>query len=125
MRLIAWHHPALYLLVLLYILPYVIAAALTQKAAQINPSLCPTHNAGRTAVRLICFLSFLAGGWFIGPIGFSGDTYALGLSLLMFAFVMGQIARSLAPVEITRDLIKLRGCGPAFLDSLPPAPEPR
>ncbi len=49
---VSWHHPALYLLVLLGLLIYVIVALVVRKTARLDIPLCPRHRALRRNLML-------------------------------------------------------------------------
>ena len=116
-----WHASGWYLLILLNIIIYAIAAMIARKKIEISPGLCDAHRKQRwikvwTALGL--FVLLFAGG----VASFGGDT--AGISLACFAgaaaaLVAGVIfARVIYPVEINERGGRFKGCGPDFLASL-------
>jgi len=70
-RKIYWHHPAIYILVLINIFIYAIVALIVRKTATINPGLCKAHRSKRNIA--------IAGGWAGSIIGI-----VLGIACLAF-----------------------------------------
>lgn len=121
-RKLYWHPGWVYLLVLLNPLIYLIAALIVRKHATLSPGLCDVHRkrhwlgiaVGWGGSLLALFLMFL------------GATYeycsvaVIGMILFLGAVVAGiLVARVLQPERIDKDFIRLKGCGQAFLDTLP------
>jgi len=121
-RKIYWHHPGWYVLVFLSVPIYVIAALIARKKTQIAPGLCAKHQNRR---RL-----FLAIGWSGFVIGLTliftsisqqnGEWAWIGLAAIGISLIAGMIgARIVFPARITPEVVRLKGCGNDFLDSLP------
>ncbi|WP_018604353.1 hypothetical protein [Uliginosibacterium gangwonense] len=121
-RNVYWHHPALYLLILLQVLIYALVAVLVRKKARITFSLCAEHRGKYWKGLAVGWIGTLAG---IGVTihGVTGDqvwTTVEGSVLLLVSVVIGiGWTRLLSPQRIDEDYVRLRGCGRAFLDSLP------
>ncbi|NHZ92301.1 hypothetical protein F2P45_25325 [Massilia sp. CCM 8733] len=119
-RTFEWHHPGWYLLVPLVV--YVIVGRFVRKKATLVLGLCDQHRRRRlylSLASLAVFFSGLAGLYLSAR---SGNSLLWLLScLVILASLLLRIAamRVLRPVFIDRHDIRLTGCGPAFLDSLP------
>ena len=124
-RKVYWHHPALYLLVLVNILIYAIVALIVRKKAEVDPALCPAHAKRRWMAN--------AGGWIGVAVGIAlailggsqENCGVMGLGAVVFlAAIVAAIilARVVYPERITTDFVRLRGGGRDFLDSLPEFP---
>ena len=129
---LAWHHPALFLLILAGILIYAIVALIVQKKATVELSLCPVHNAKRTR--------WLAFTWAVVLIGLGmliwgcagGTNYARhddmwpawfmlgGIAVAVIGGIIGLVgARVLTPKRIDEHFAWLKGAAPEFLDNFP------
>lgn len=121
-RTVYWHHPAWYLLVPLQIIIYALVATIVRKKARITFSLCAEHRQRYWRGLAVGWIGTLAG---IGVVvyGASADpvwTMIEGCALLVVSPVLGIVwTRLLSPQRIDEDYVRLRGCGKAFLDSLP------
>jgi hypothetical protein len=121
-RAFAWHHPGWYVLIPLNLLVYAVAATLVQKRAKIALGLCAAHRARRRKFTLAAVgLLLLA----IGAMYFAleGEDALFG-SLSVLFFLAGLIvaivgSRALTASRISKEQARLKGAGPAFLDSLP------
>jgi len=119
-RTFYWHHAAWYLLVLINIFIYVIVALIVRRKASVTLGLCAQHWRRRKI--------FLAIGWGGFALGFllaiaayaaESDVMYLGIPLMVLAALVGLAGGRIAyPIRITKEEVRLRGCGPAFLDSL-------
>ncbi|MCC7095794.1 MAG: hypothetical protein IT472_01240 [Thermomonas sp.] len=116
-----WHASGWYLLILLNIILYAIAAMIARKKIEISAGLCDQHRKRRwlkvgSALGLFV-LMFVA-----GVVMFGGETSGISVACFagsVVAFVAGVIfARVIYPVEITERGGRFKGCGPEFLASL-------
>lgn len=121
-RKYAWHGAGWYLFILLAVLIYVIVGMMVQKKVTLAIGLCETHRKRRRIGRFIALLVMFAG---IGAI-FTGAQFeqpayvALGILALLIAVIVAMWAgRFLSPARIDDAEARFRGCGKAFLDSLP------
>lgn len=121
-RQLFWHHPGLYLLILISLLIYIIAALIVRKKAVLHIGLCEAH---RTQRRWIIAGSWVAGlgglGLLLAGIGWeSWLAVLMGLIVMFAGLVVGAV---LGPVvaasRIDKDVVKVRGVGPQFLAELP------
>jgi hypothetical protein len=117
-----WHHPAIYLAVLMNILLYAIIAMLVRKRTVAMVSICPEHRAKRRNAILIAWalvlggiVAFIAGaaqemGWLMlagGVAFFGGIIYGMMRGRLVFAN------------KIDKERVWLSGCGERFLAEFP------
>jgi hypothetical protein len=120
-RWVTWHHPGWYILVLLNIVIYAIVALVVRKRQQVSPGLCSKHLKRRRVSLSIGWAGFLI-GLLVIPVGFAQDApglVVLGLLGMVVSIIVGIVgARIVYPSRITKEQIRLKGCGEAFLDSL-------
>ena len=122
-RKIYWHHPALYLLVALNLIIYAVVAAIIRRKAFVNAGLCIEHKRRRRMALLFSWASALTGIvlMYVGIASSLGVWGALlGLLLILVSIIGGMIyARVVYAKRIDGSYVRLKGCGIAFLDSLP------
>jgi hypothetical protein len=126
MRKVYWHSPWLYLLLLFNVLIFAIVAAVVRKKATVAAGLCTIHKKRRRAVLTIAWVGALLGIVLI----FMGANSAAGIGAVLFgilvvlgAIIFGMIAgRVVVPTRIDDRYVRLKGCGEAYLDTLPPFP---
>jgi len=117
-----WHHPAYYLLVLVNILIYVIVAVVVQKQAKVTVGLCRFHRRRRFQTLLACWLAFLFGIVLIIASAIYHFDFLIipGVILIPVGLIFAVLfSRLLTPVGIDKSQVRLKGCGKAFLESLP------
>jgi hypothetical protein len=121
-RTFYWHASGWYLLILLSIWIYVIAALIVRKKTELSPGLCDAHASARVKKMWLAFGVFLASlvlGFVVGArldnpwIAFGGFFGGIIASL-----VIGFRARIIYPVFIDERSARFKGCGPDFLASL-------
>jgi len=119
---LAWHPPAWYLLILLAVLVYALVALLVRKKAVVHLGLCERHQ------RRVLWGRGVGWGGFavlVAMVAWSmaGHTpAAAGIALLLllpWALATIWINRLVLPARIDDRYVRLKGCGPAFLRSLP------
>lgn len=118
----AWHHPGWYLLVPLYLLPYVVVALFVQRRAKVAIGLCAAHRVRRRKFSLAAVgLMLLAmGALYLAGAGGEAPFAGLSLLLILAGLIVAIVGtRALTACRITREETRLKGAGPAFLDSLP------
>lgn len=120
-RTFYWHASGWYLLILVSILVYAIAAFIVRKKIQLSPGLCAAHSKRRNSLRygsLAVFVLTLISG--IGAIG--QDSGLLAACSFITAFVALIVcfygSRTVYPVEINERGARLKGFGRQFLDSI-------
>jgi hypothetical protein len=121
-RTVYWHHPGFYLLLLVNIIVYIIAALIARKTAKVSPGLCARHKRKRTLGIWIGW-----GGFFVGLVAmsaaFGSNQPDLGMFLIFATagcVIAGLlISRIVYAKRIDDRYVQLRGCGEAFLAELP------
>jgi hypothetical protein len=122
-RKVYWHNPWLYLLILLNLIIYAVVAAIVRKKALVAPGLCAAHKKRRRIGIGIAWALLIAGValLMVGVKSGGPGSIAGGLLLILTAaLVSTSVTRILRPKRIDAEYIRLKGCGPAFLDSMPP-----
>jgi hypothetical protein len=120
-RKIYWHHPAWFVLFFINVIIYVVVAAIVRKSAKVAMGLCASHQRRRTVFLWIGWggfaLSLLA---ILAAIALDAGALSMIALLAMLIFVIAGMsgASIAAPSKITKEEVRLRGCGAAFLDSL-------
>ncbi|MEZ0298210.1 MAG: DUF4339 domain-containing protein [Candidatus Methylacidiphilales bacterium] len=127
-RKLYWHHPIIYLVLLISPVVYVIVAIISRRRASLDIYLCRRHRSVRTWA--------IAGGWLgsilglvimAGGTSIVGDTgfyvVLLGALTLLASIIAGFAFSRFASAKLIKDeLVWLKGAGNAFRESLPPAP---
>ena len=127
-RKVYWHHPALYLLILINLIIYAIVATIVRRRARVAVGLCAAHKQRRRRA-----ITFGWGGFITGVVlmmwGFNDSTgnggvfAVVGILVTLGSIVTGMImARIVYARKIDKSYVWLKGCSPEFLDSLPPLP---
>lgn len=119
---LSWHSPWLYVLILLAILLYAIVAAIVRKTAVVHVGLCERHQKrvlwgriigwGGLVVEVLLVWAALA----TQEPGYGLLALALALPWMIGGLV---ISRLVLPQRIDDKIVRLKGCGPDFLASLP------
>lgn len=121
-RKLTWHHPALYLLVLVSILIYVIVALVVRKTATVDVGFCPEHRAARKrhtaitwALGLMSVLSLI-----LAAVLEDGMFVFVAVAFLFATAIYGIITlRVVAPTRIDEHTVWLRGVDANYLQELP------
>jgi hypothetical protein len=120
-RSLLWHPQWVYMTILIGLLIYWIIAAIVQKRATIEHSLCETH-AARRRNGVILMVGGVVGGIGIMLVGVFSETLALlavGPIAVLVCVIAGAItARTLTPARID-DYYAWLNVGRPFLESLP------
>jgi hypothetical protein len=119
---LSWHSPWLYLLILIQILLYAIVALIVRKTAKVHVGLCERHQRrvlwgrvigwGGLAIEVV--LAFTAASTGNSDLGIAAVLLALPW---LIGFIV--VSRLLLPKRIDDKYVRLKGCGPDFLRSLP------
>jgi hypothetical protein len=128
-RTLYWHHPAIYVLILVQIIVYVVVAMVVRKSVVVEPGLCGEHKRKRrnaaigTLLGLVASIAIPAALAVVLPPDGGGWIILLGVGIFLAAVIYGIIAnRVLTARKIDNDIARIGGCGAAFLDSLPDYP---
>jgi hypothetical protein len=117
-RSMSWHHPAWFVLFFLSILALII-----RRSAKVPVPLCAQHQRRRVISLAVAWVGSIVGAliMFAAAVNDSGGLLiAAGLVLLLLGIGAGLVgARSIYPARITKEEVRLSGCGAAFLDSIP------
>jgi hypothetical protein len=124
-RQVYWHPPSLYLLILLNIIVYAIAALFVRKKAEIDPGLCSEHL-GRRRMWIAIGWGGAVGSLLLLPMA----AYAMGMDpaagiplaipcILIFAILGILNSRLVYPKYIDDRYVRLKGADERFLASLP------
>jgi hypothetical protein len=125
-RQVYWHNPWLYLLLLFNVIIFAIVASIVRKKATVAAGLCTAHKERRRTMLTIMWvgtlggivLAFLSLGSEIGPWG-AFTSILLSVGSIIFGMIAGRIV---TPTRIDKDYVRLKGCGEAYLDTLPQFP---
>jgi hypothetical protein len=127
-RKVYWHHPGVYLVILVNIIIYAIVGAIVRKRALVAAGLCAAHKKRRRRGIIFAWGGFVTGvgllTWGFGNEGgIGGLSVIAGLLLLLASILTGiNMTRIVYAQKIDKNCAWLKGCGPEFLDSLPPLP---
>ena len=128
-RTMYWHHPAIYIAVLISPLIYIILALCLQKNATIHIGLTDEWYVRRRTRMLIAWSTVLIGGLLFAlgiMIGDQSEGAAVGLVLSglllpLAGLIYGLIAcRLVSPERITDQYVFIKGVHPDFLNRLEP-----
>ncbi len=119
-----WHHPTLYLLILLNILIFAIVAMCVRKSGEITLNICGKHRGQRLRYLWLGWLGFLAG--LVGLIASASARQTEPLLILGAVLVMGGglvfavIGNYLiASSKVTNEFVVLKGACTEYLNTLP------
>jgi hypothetical protein len=127
-RKVYWHHPAIYLVILINIVIYAIVATIVRRRALVGAGLCAAHKKRRRLAILIAWASFIIGvgllAWATRESAGNGAAFAAAAVAALLAAILAGIiaARVVYAQRIDKSFVWLKGCGAEFLDSLPPLP---
>ena len=126
-RRLTWHHPLIYILVLIALMIYLIVALIVRKSATVEIGLCDEHQAKRRRDLWIMIGLLIAGLLGLAlAIGYSDPTYLLmGFLGVIAAIIYGIVAvRVVAPAKIDDRFVWLSGVNRQYLNELPEWPGP-
>jgi hypothetical protein len=119
---LTWHSPWWYLVLLMAVLLYALVALLVRKSAVVHIGLCERHQRRVLWGRIIGWGGFALMAilvWAAVALGSGGAAVAAFLLLLPWVIATISVNRQVLPVRIDDRYVRLKGCGPAFLGSLP------
>jgi hypothetical protein len=123
-RKVFWHSPWLYLLLLFNVIIFAIVARVVRKQATVAAGLCAAHKKRRRTMITVAWIGALAGIVLVylgmaSPAGAWGAF--VGMLFILGSIIFGMITgRVVVAKRIDKDYVRLKGCGEAYLDSLPP-----
>ena len=123
---LSWHHPALFLLLLLATILYLVLAMILRKQATVYLGLCQQHYQRRQKMLAAGWVLFAIG--LISPVaGFSTDypgIALLGILLLFIAIVwLAIVARVVTVKKIDDQFVWLTGLNRNYLERFPSTPQ--
>lgn len=121
-RKLNWHHPALYLLIVVSILVYAVVALVVRKTAVVNVGLCQEHRESRrlsmiitVLLALVAILSCFAGIQFDVPV-----LVLVSFGLVLASAIYGIITlRVVAPTKIDEHYVWIKGVDTSYLQEFP------
>ena len=121
-RKLYWHHPGIYLVLVINVLLYLIVALIARKKIAVAPGLCTEHAKRRKLGIAIAWIGLAAGLLLVSFGGTQGPAFLviLGLVLILASVITGMLmSRVLYPKIIDERGARLKGAGEAFLSSIP------
>lgn len=122
-RRLSWHHPAIYLVILVAWIIYVVLALVLRKQATVYLGLCPEHYQRRRNLLIIGWV-LLAIGLVSPVVGFSSDYPAVGLFGILILFIsiiwLVIINRIVTVKKIDDRFVWLNGINADYLAMFPP-----
>lgn len=121
-RKLTWHHPAYYLLIFCYLVPYLVVALFVSKSAKFEVGLCEKHVRRRTH---LIYLAWIVLAAIISLIlaAFGGVSPVLGGAAVLLVFLdlglVVLITNVVTPVRFDKHYIHLSGVCRKFLENLP------
>jgi len=119
---LTWHSPWLYLLIFLAVLLYAIVAMIVRKRAVVHVGLCERHQKRVLWGRIIGWGGLAVELLLVGAsLALVEPGYALAALALLAPWMIATIVvnRLVLPQRIDDRYVRLKGCGPDFLRSLP------
>jgi hypothetical protein len=124
-RSLSWHHPAVFLLLLISPLIYIIVALILRKSATLNIPLTDAWHGRRRRRMLFAWVAALLSGLlFFSGLGYLDEPSAVwvlvfGIVVCVSATFYGVLGcRLVYPHRITDQYVWVRGVHPGFLDRL-------
>lgn len=121
-RKLQWHHPALYLLILVSILVYAVVAMVVRKTAVVNIGLCEEHRESRKlSIIITVLLAFVAALSSIAAVQFESPLlFFVALALVLAATIYGSLTiRVVAPTKIDEHFVWIKGADSTYLQEFP------
>jgi hypothetical protein len=117
-----WHHPVIYLALLMGVLPYVILAIALRKRSAHVLSLCAQHERRRVRYVVIARASVLP--LLLGALALDGAIGLLtGAAVMALMLLIGRLgSRVLSPQLVDHEQARFLGACDAFLRELPAPP---
>jgi hypothetical protein len=122
---LTWHHPAIYLLILVALLIYFIVAMILRKTAVLELGLCEEHMAKHRRNVLITWVLILLGigGFVLAFIIENNNFVFIGFLLLLAGVIYAVVAvRIVTPAKIDDKFAWVKGVNKDYLNELPQWP---
>ena len=119
---LTWHSPWLYLLILAALLLYALVALIVRKSAVVHIGLCERHQKRVLWGRIIGWGGLaleIALVWAATALDMPGAGIAALLLAVPWLVASLVVNRLVLPHRIDDTYVRLKGCGPEFLRSLP------
>ena len=129
-RSLYWHHPAIFLSILISLLIYIILALVLRKAAIVHIGLSDEWFARRRRAIVVGWLTALS-GIALSVVGIASIDRSeilpwlilVGIFMFFFGLIWGLVrARMVSPARISDEYVWLKGVHPGFLADLPEWP---
>lgn len=124
-RKLSWHHPAIFILLLVAWLIYLIVAMIVRKRATLELGLCEEHKTKRRTFIWITLLLILGGlaGFVVAIAADDGIPALIGILLLLGGIIFGAATtRVTYPSKIDDRFVWLKGVNADYLNQFPPWP---
>jgi hypothetical protein len=123
---LSWHHPALFLLLLLATILYLVLAMIFRKQATVYLALCEEHYRRRQKLLAAGWIMFAIG--LIAPVvGFSTECPGIALLGILLLFIsiiwLAIVARIVTVKKIDDQFVWLTGLNDSYLTRFPSLPE--
>jgi hypothetical protein len=124
-KALSWHHPALYLVIFVGLLIYLILALCLRKTATIFVPLCADCNGRRKRNGLISFLGFAGAlvAFIVAAATLEGDASTVavlaGVGLILFSLIWMASTQFVYAKKINDTHAWVKKAGTPFLDRLP------
>lgn len=124
---LTWHHPAIYILLFVALLIYLVVAMVLRKSITVELGLCDEHKAKHRRSLFITWALILLGfGGFILAIVAEDGNLALPAALLLLVGIVYAVVavRIVTPAKIDDKFAWLKGVNKDYLNELPQWPGP-
>ena len=121
-RKLTWHHPAIYLTILISILVYAVIAMVLRKTATVNIGLCEDHLNTRRRNLAITWVLGIAGVLCLPLAGILEDATFVGIGslLILTTAIFGTVTlRVVVPSKIDDHFVWLKGINADYLQQFP------
>jgi hypothetical protein len=118
----SWHHSAWYLLVIFYLVVYLAAALVVRKRAELHVGLCARHARRRLLGQAVTwggFATVMAMVYLIIAWRIDALFPYMYCGFAAWAIAAVALPPRLQPTRIDKHIVRIKGCGTAFLESLP------
>jgi hypothetical protein len=119
-----YHHPALFLLILVNIMVFAIVALVSRKKGIVYVAICQKHRQNLRVGTWSAAVMILGGIALViaGAVNGQGTISALGALVVVAGIILVFLYRIVWAAKIDATTVWLKGAGPAFLAEIPEAP---